>query len=75
MPNDVNRVQSIGMDLNCLEVPVNPKAKAFCWCFFGLRSEVIKFSGYSRQWQNSSIRLSYQILFVLFIFHFSSPSG
>lgn len=74
MPNDVDREQSIGIDLSFLEVPADARAKAFV-DVFGLGSEAIKFSGYPRQWQSNSIRLSYQILFVSLIFPFSSPSG
>jgi len=33
MPNDVDRDQSIGIDLNCPEVPADSRAKDFCWCF------------------------------------------
>lgn len=75
MPNDVDREQCIGIDLNCPEVPADSRAKALYFFDVFRLSEAIKFSGYPRRWQSRSIRLPYQILFVSLIFPSSSPLG
>lgn len=37
MLNDVDREQSTGIDLNCLDVPPDSGAKAFFWVFSGYK--------------------------------------
>lgn len=46
MLNDVDREQSIGIDLSCLEVPADARAKAFCRCFW------------TRKWGHKVFRIS-----------------
>lgn len=38
VPNGAGREQSIGADLNCLEIPVDPRAKICSWCFWAMES-------------------------------------